>query len=209
MRLCVAGAPGARFCRLALALLASSVGGCAHTPGPAPGVAQAARASASYAATLRVSVDAPHLRGRARVLLAFARPDRLRVELPGPSGARLVAVARGGRLWAVFPGEAAYFSGPADIEQMDALLGLALTPEEVMDVLVGHAPPRLRAYQARWRGALPSDVRGTFAGGGRFSVKVTQAETPASVPARAFDEPPHDGYRLLDVHEARALWGGR
>ncbi len=206
MRLRMAGASGARFCQFALALL---LGACAHTPAPAPEVAQAARASASYAATLRVSVDAPHLRGRARVLLAFARPDRLRVELPGPSGARLVAVARGGRLWAVFPGEAAYFSGPADVEQMDALLGLALTPEEVMDALVGQAPSRLRAYQARWRGALPSDVRGTFAGGGRFSVKVTQAEAPAPVPERAFDEPPHDGYRLLDVHEARALWGGR
>ena len=39
--------------------------------------------------------------------VAFRRPDALRIEIPGPPGARLMAVARGGRLTAVLPAERA------------------------------------------------------------------------------------------------------
>ncbi len=197
---------GARPYALVLALLA---GACAHVRPPAAHVAQAARELSSYSASLRVSLSGGGLRGRGRVLLACARPDKLRLEVPGPGGVRLLAVARGGTLWAVFPGEAAWFSGPAEAEQMEALLGLALTPAEVMDVLVGQAPPRLRAYAARWRGALPRDVRATLPDGSRLHVKVEQSDGPVVLPEGAFDEPPHPGYRRLDVAEARALWSGR
>lgn len=197
---------GARTCALALALL---LAGCASLRPPAPHVVRAARELPSYSASLRVSLSGAGLRGRVRVLLAFARPDRLRVEVPGPGGLRLLAVARDGTLWAVFPGEAAWFSGPAEAEQMEALLGLALTPGEVMDVLVGQASPRLRAYQARWDGVLPRQVWATFADGRRVRVKVEQADAPVALSEAAFDEPPHPGYRRLDVGEARALWGGR
>ena len=50
------------------------------------------------------------------MLLAFRRPDALRIEIPGPAGARLVAVARGDRLWAVFPAERAVYYGAARAE---------------------------------------------------------------------------------------------
>ena len=182
---------------------------CAHVPPPAPEVVTAAARLQSYSASLRVSLKGQGLRGRGRVLLAFARPDALRVEVPGPGGVRLLAVARGGRLWAVFPGEAAWFEGAAQPAQMEALLGLALAPDEVMDVLVGRSPTRLRAYEARWQGGLPRQITALLPDGSRLSVKVEQADAGPTLPAAAFEEPPHPGYRRIDVDETRALWGAR
>lgn len=182
---------------------------CAHVRPPAPAVVQAAQALPSYSATLKVGLRGEGLRGRGRVLLAFERPDALRVEVPGPGGLRLLAVARGGTLWAVFPGEAAYFEGPAGPEQMEALLGLALAPEEVMDLLLGRPSPRLRAFRARWDVRVPRRVEATLPDGSRLSVKVDGYEAPAALPAAAFVEPAHPGYRRVTADEARELWGRR
>jgi hypothetical protein len=195
--------------QVALLLALVAAWGCAHGRPPAPDVVAAARALSTYSAELRVGVSGAGLRGSVRALLAFARPDALRVEVPGPGGVRLLAVARGGTLWAVFPGEEAYFEGAARPEEMEALLGLALSPEEVMDVLVGRAPARLPAYEARWRDGLPQRIRATLPDGARLSVTVEAAEPRATLPAAAFDEPRHPGYRRLDAEEARALWGRR
>ena len=92
------------------------------------------------------------------MLLAFRRPDALRIEVPGPAGPRLIAVASEGRLWAVFPADRAVFTGAATEADFEALLGVALTPREVMDLLVGVPSPRSRAYEARWRGPLPARI---------------------------------------------------
>lgn len=189
--------------------LAFALAGCAHLRPPAPDVARAAHALPSYSASLRVNLSGGGLRGRGRVLLAFARPDALRVEVPGPGGVRLLAVARDGRLWAVFPGEAAWFEGPAGPEQMEALLGLALAPAEVMDLLLGRPAPRLRAFRAGWDARLPRRVEATLPDGSRLSVKVDQVEAPAALPSAAFEEPAHPGYRRLTADEARSLWSAR
>jgi hypothetical protein len=86
---------------------------------------------------------------------------------------------------------------------------VALTPPEVMDLLVGAGPSRLRAYEARWRGPLPARIDATLPDGGRLAVTVEEADAHADLPAAAFAEPPHDGYRSVTAGEARKLWGGR
>ena len=191
-------------------MLALGGAGCAgRWTVPDPTVAAAAAATTSYSSRLRISLDGPTLRARTPVLLAFRRPDALRIEVPGPAGPRLVAVASDDRLWAVFPAQRAFFSGRATEADFEAQLGVALTPGEVMDLLVGLPAPRLRAYEARWRGPLPARVKATLPDGGRLSVTVDEADAGVAVPEQAFAEPPHAGYRTIGAEEARRLWGGR
>jgi hypothetical protein len=133
----------------------------------------------------------------------------MRLEIPGPSGARLIAVVRGGRLTAVLPGERAVLESAASPADLEALLGVALAPEELMDVLVGMGPARLRSYQARWGATLPSRVEVLLPDGTRLEATVDDAQAGAPLPAAAFDPPPHDGYRPVDAAEARRLLGGR
>lgn len=190
--------------------LALALTGCAgRWTVPDPTVAAAAAGTTTYSARLRISLDGPTLRARTPVLLAFRRPDALRIEVPGPAGPRVVAVASEENLWAVFPSERAFFSGRATEADFEALLGVALTPGEVIDLLVGRPAPRLRAYEARWRGALPARIAATLPDGGRLTVTVDEAEAGAVLPAAAFAEPPHAAYRTIGAAEARRLWGGR
>jgi hypothetical protein len=192
---------------LAAALLAV---GCATAPAPPPrAVLDQARAAASYSGRLRVSVKGQALKGRATALVGFQRPDALRVEVPGPTGLRLVAVTREGAVTAVFPGDRAVFRGAATADAFESLLGLRLTPPEVMDLLVGTAPPRARSYRARWGASLPREVNATLADGTRLELVVEDAEAGAAIPATAFDEPPTLGCRPISASEARGLWSGR
>jgi len=173
---------------------------------PAP-VVQRAREVPSYSARLRVSLKGKDVRARTPVLLAFRRPGDLRLEIPGPAGARLIAVAQGERLWAVFPAERAVYSGQARAEDLESLLGVGLAPAEVMDVLTGSGTPRLRAYRAGWGAELPRRIEATLPDGARLSVTVEDAEAPATtLGATAFQEPPHEGYRAIAADEARSLW---
>jgi hypothetical protein len=158
---------------------------------------------------LRVSLRAPEFRARSAALVAFRRPDALRIEIPGPGGARLVAVTRQGTLIAVFPAERAFFQGSATPSELDALLGVALAPEEVMDLLLGVGSPRLRQYDTHWGAELPRTIDATLPDGGRLKVTVEEADRNVEVPAAAFEDPPHGGYRALDAEEARAIWTGR
>jgi hypothetical protein len=178
---------------LGAALLLSAA--CATATLPPPGVAESAAAATSWSGSARVSVSGKDIRGRTRVLMAFRRPDALRIEIPGPAGARLVAVARGGRLTAVLPAERAVLESAATASDLEALLGVALSPGELMDVLVGVAPPGLRDYRARWGETLPRRVEAVLAG--------------VDLPEAAFDPPPHAGHRQVDADEARRLLGGR
>ncbi len=196
--------------RLSCAVLALGVTACGvRFTVPDPADIAAAAATPSYSGRLRISLDGPTLRARTPLLLAFRRPDGLRIEVPGPSGPRLVAVASGERLWAVFPGDRAFFEGRPTEADFEALLGVALTPREVMDLLVGLPAPRLTAYEARWRGPLPARIHATLPDTGRLRVTVDEAEAAAVLPAQAFDEPPHAGYRAIGPEEARRMWGGR
>jgi hypothetical protein len=152
---------------------------------------------------------APAFRARSPVLIAFSRPDALRIEVPGPGGARLLAVTRGGGLTAVFPGERAVFRGQATADELEALLGVPLTPAEVIDLLLGVPSPRLLRYDARWGPDLPRRIDATLPDGGRLRLTVDEAERGVDLPGAAFEEPPHAGYRAVDVEEARTLWTGR
>jgi hypothetical protein len=172
-------------------------------------VAEKAAAAASWSGSLRVSVSGPQLRGRSRVLLAFRRPDAVRIEIPGPTGARLVAVARDGRLTAVLPGERAVLESEATAAGLEALLGVALSPSELMDVLVGVAPPGVREYRVQWGATLPRRVEAHLADGTRLKATLDEAEADVDLPEAAFAPPPHDAYRPVDADEARRLLGAR
>lgn len=191
----------------ALAALALLTGACATTPIRRPAdVLARARSAPSYSARLRVSLKGPEVRARSQALVAFRRPDALRLEIPGPAGARLVAVTRDGALCAVFPGDRAVFRGRAAAPDLEALLGVALSPEEVMDLLVGTPSPRLKSYEARWGASLPREIDARLPDGARLKVRVEEADAPVDLPERAFEEPPHAGYRTIGGEEARRLW---
>ncbi len=190
----------------AVALIAAS---CARVAPPPPDVLRRALALRSYSARLQVSVRGPELRGRSRALVAFRRPDALRIEIPGPTGVRLVAVARGGTLTAVLPAERAVLQGPAEREELGALVGVALAPGELMDLLVGAAPRDLRRHDVRWGRTLPSRIEAVLADGTLVRATVDEADLGEDLPAAAFDPPLHDGYRRIDAEEARRLLGGR
>jgi outer membrane lipoprotein-sorting protein len=193
-----------------LALATLTLAACASAPLPPPAdVARRAASARSYSGRLRVSLKGPELRGRTAALLGFRRPDALRIEIPGPAGARLVAVARGGDLTAVFPGERAVFRGQASADGLEDLLGVALSPAEVMDLLVGTPSPRVRDYRARWGPSLPRELAVTLPDGGRLNVTVESVTLDPELPDEAFAEPVHEGYRAVDAAQARRLWGAR
>jgi len=194
-----------REAALALALAAA---GCARPLPPSPDVARRAAAVDSYSAELRVSVRGA-LRGGSRALVAFRRPDALRIELPGPAGARLVAVTREGRLTAVLPGERAVLERPATPVEMEALVGIPLSPAELMDLLVGVPPKGVRHYEARWGRELPTRIEAVLQDGTKVKATVADADAGGNVARAAFDPPPHHGYRPVDADEARRLLGGR
>jgi hypothetical protein len=171
-------------------------------------VAERARAAGSYSARLKVSLRGRDLRARATTLVAFRRPDGLRVEVPGPGGARIVAVAHGDRLVAVFPGERAVFTGKATAVDLGALLGVALAPAEVMDLLLGIAPAAVRAYQVRWGPEAPRRVEAELPDGTRLGLTIEEPRLSPELSDRAFLDPPHDGYRPIGAEEARRLWSG-
>lgn len=191
----------------ALALLAS---GCA-TAGLSPPAAtvEGARGALSYSASLRVSLKGPSLRARSRALVAFERPNSLRIEIPGPTGLLLVVVVKDGALAAVFPRDRAVYRGSAGAADLEALLGLALAPAEVMDLLVGAPSPRLRAYRAKWGPSLPSRIEATLPDGARLDVTIDDAGTGVPLGPAVFAAPSHAGYRAVDAPEARHLWGAR
>ncbi|HJS58417.1 MAG TPA: hypothetical protein VKA01_09980, partial [Vicinamibacteria bacterium] len=122
---------------------------------------------------------------------------------------RVVAVARSGRLHAVFPASHASFQADATTASFESLFGIALEPAEVMDLLVGVPSPRLRAYEVGWGADLPRTIVVTLPDGGRLKVQVDEAETGIDLAERAFEAPPSVGYREVDANEARRLWSAR
>lgn len=190
-------------------LVAGLAAGCAGVVAPPPGAPERARAARTYSASLRVSLTSPTLRGGTRALVAFERPDSLRLEVPGPTGARCIAVARGLSLVAVFPAERAVWRGAATASEMEALLGVRLAPSELMDVLVGAGTPRLLAYEASWGGTVPRRIKATLDDGTRLTAAVESADLGLELAKAVFDEPMSVGWRIVDAAEARRLLGIR
>lgn len=199
-----------RLSRLAALAVSLVAGGCATASLPPPAdVAERVRGAGSYSARLRVSLKGRGIRARTQALVAFRRPDALRIEIPGPTGARLLAVTRDGALAAVFPEERAVFKGEATPAELESLLGVSLSPAEVMDLLLGVPSPRLKSYKARWGASLPREIDVRLPDGARLKIRVEEADAPAPLPDGAFAEPPHAGYRAVDAEEARSLWSPR
>lgn len=195
--------------RLVALVGAGLLAACAGLTPPPAGAPERARAARTYSASLRVSLKSATLRGRARAVIAFSRPDALRLELPGPTGVRCVTVAAGARLTAVFPADRARFEGGSTAEEMEALLGVRLTPGELMDLLVGVPSPRVTDYRASWGERLPRRLSATLDDGSRIEAVVESAELDPELPAAAFEEPGSAGYRRVEAAEARRLLGIR
>jgi hypothetical protein len=121
----------------------------------------------------------------------------------------LIAVVRNDRLTAVFPGHRAVLEGTATAADFDALLGVALAPEELMDMLVGVGPPRLKSFRVGWGARLPERIEAVLPDGTKLKVSVDDAEIGLSLPSAAFEFPRSGGYRSVDATEARRLLGGR
>ena len=194
---------------LSAAVAAASLAGCAAVTPPPREVQDRAATAERYAASLRVSVSAGALRGRTAVLVGFERPDSLRIEIPGGVGPRLVLTARGGRLIAVFPPERAFHQGDATPERAEAILGVGLSPEEIMDLLVGRPPQRLVSCRVRWGPLAPKRVEADLPNGGRLRISADDIDLGRRFGASVFEEPPHTGYRELNEAEVRQLWGSR
>ncbi len=192
----------------AIALLVAA-SGCATARLPAPAVVEQARAAPTWSGSLRVSVRGEDLRGRSRALVAFRRPDKVRIEIPGPTGVRLVAVTRDGRLHAVLAADRARLESPATPGELEALIGIELAPAELMDVLVGTAPPGVRTYRADWGNTLPRRVRAELLDGTRLDARIDEAEAGVELPDAAFEPPRCDNCRLIDGNEARHLLTAR
>lgn len=201
------GVPGRRIGRVwALAAMASACVGCATLKPATPAAMEAARALPSYSATLKVGLSGPTRRGRTRALVAWVRPGDLRVEIPGPGGVRLLAVAHNGQLSSVFPGERAYFEGPADAATLQALLGIVLAPEAMIDVLAGAGSTHVSDYRADYRAGLPRRLEARLSDGSRLRVVVEDVQAPITLPPAAFEPPARPGYRRLGLEEVADLW---
>ena len=191
---------------IAIAAAAFTAACAARSVPPAEPVLQAARSLGSYSAELSVKVGGRLHAPRSTVLVGFRRPDRLRLEMPGPGGARLILVARDGVITAVFPRARAVFEGQAERHILGDIIGVALAPPDVMDFLVGAPPASVEDYRADWGPALPTRVRGKLEDGTRLDVKILEPTPGATLPDRAFEPPPHQGYRFINAGEARELW---
>jgi len=195
---------------LALAALAGALAGCASAP-PSPPERTFARALAvrSYSAEVAVRLKGSGLRARTRALVAFDRPGNLRIEVPGPGGARFVLVARDEELSAAFPAERAVYRGGTTAAEVEALLGIALEPSEIMGLLLGSGADRLVSYRVWWGEQLPARIEARLEDGTRVDLRVSHAEADVPLPAAAFEELPTSGYRVVTAPEARRLWAGR
>ena len=95
-----------------------------------------------YQAVIRVRGKGPEGKFRATELMIFERPDRIRVELLATFGAsRWIAVASAGEITVLFPRSSEYLEDSAVEDVVGALLGIRLSPGEVMAILAGTGLP--------------------------------------------------------------------
>jgi hypothetical protein len=174
----------ARSCLLArAAVLAALVFGSSCAPArlalptgagvPFPDYAQAfAEASTVCAgvrtltAELAVSGRAGGTKLRGRVIAGLEQPGSIRLEGVSPFGAPLfILVARAGTATLLLQRDNRVLIGAGAADILDALTGVAMTPDDLRAALAGcvaaeHAPEEGRAFGQEWlRVQLPRDVR--------------------------------------------------
>ncbi len=150
--------PGA--VRLVVFVCLLTTGGCSHRPVSSSSDVPAVPLSAEeagrvlellerqgesvqrYQAVVRVRGKGPEGKFRATELIIFERPDRVRVELVATFGAsRWIAVASAGEITVLFPRSREYLEESAVEDVVGALLGIRLSPLEVMAILAGTGLP--------------------------------------------------------------------
>ncbi len=149
---------------------------------------EALRGAAWLAVDSEAQGSAAPLRLRSRQTLVLERPGRVRIEVQGMLGTTLAVLAIDGDEYALFETQTRHFEGgplPADL--LWRVTGLALRPEDVVEVVLG--APRL---------AAPLAVRAAFAvpDGG---VRVELADAAGRRRLLRFDA--QDLLRELEVRE--------
>jgi hypothetical protein len=105
---------------------------------------------ARYQAILKIRGKGPEGRFSATQVLIFERPDSIRVELLGAFGStRWMAAASGGEILVWFPSRREFLRDKRVEEVVGALLGVALSPREVMAALAGVGLPQEGARPSR------------------------------------------------------------
>ena len=180
---------------------------------PAPAVVDAgARRAVRYSGSLRVSAARPRAaRPHAALLVAFAG----RTPCASRSRARRARAwwrwRASGRLTAVFPAERARLRGRRRrAGELEALLGVALTPARGDGPALGAPPPRLpRTYARDWGATLPRRIDADAADGARARGHRRRGRSAASrCPTAAFDAAAlRRATAPIDAEEARRLAG--
>jgi hypothetical protein len=117
----------------------------------------------------------------------------------------MVAVSQGDRMTAVFPHERAVYNGEATRAGMGDLLGVALAPSEIMDLLGGTPPQTIQLRRLRFRAGLACDIAGRLSDGTMLKIRVEDAQLSA-LSEQAFADPACPGCRSVSAHEAAELW---
>jgi hypothetical protein len=164
-----------------VALLAVSLSACAtrgHIASPAE-MALLEKAEGLSSAG-RITLSGPKGRVSARVVFGAARPEALRIEIPGGTGLRFILVAKDGKLRADLPGDDAMYEGPATTEVMDALFGIDLQPRDLVGAILGSPPD---SVSVSWRFERSVPVRLTIRGSNETSL-VLSLDDPEIVAPR-------------------------
>ena len=160
-------------------------------------------AVARYQAVVRIRGEGPDGRFSATQLLIFDRPDSVRIELLGAFGStRWVAVTAQGEIMVWFPSRREYLRERRVADVVGVLLGLRLSPTEVMAVLAGTGLP-LEEYhpvRASRQGALTRlELDGGMIELEGFQVRAAaNAEYRISYPTSWKDEGKHVPY-LVEI----------
>jgi hypothetical protein len=109
----------------------------------------------SIAAVLSISGRAAGQRFRAKLDGGFEAPARVRLELPAPGRSIFVYVATAERATLVFPREGRVLRDAPPAETLEALAGVALTPDDLRTIVTGCGfaagqPTAARGFESKW-----------------------------------------------------------
>jgi hypothetical protein len=196
---------GATLTSAAVLLFLSACARGAPTLSPEGGVA----ASGGFTATFHASGAGPEGRIRLRGLLAVSGGDRLRIEIPGPTGGSgFFLVAGPSEVTALLATERLYYRGSTEVPILRELLGLDLETRQISRLLAGETA-RLggscSASMRRWSalqgdGHVPSKIR-IDCGRGRLRLRLKEIRPlPDGAKHSAFEPIPlPEGYERTDI----------
>ena len=186
---------------LAASLFACSTRGHVATPDEMARLRQAEGLSASG----RITLEGPKGRFSARIVFGVARPESLRIEIPGGAGLRFLLVTRNEKLRADLPGDDAMFEGAASREVMNGLFGIDLAPQDLVEAILG-SPGGSLAVGWRFERSLPTRVTIEGANRTRLTLDIDEPEIEAPRPgAFDFGPPRSRAWRLSEMSDRLGL----